>query len=76
MDKPEISRVEVHFSQKGNTLGTTSDYEELDIRLEFQTSEKEGPFYVIKSETGWSFDDIGELKELIDRVERVLEKKE
>ena len=72
MNKPEIGKVEVHFSQEGNTLGSTSEYEELDIRLEFQLSEEDGPFYVIKSETGWSFDNIDELKALIDRVEKVL----
>ena len=76
MDKPEITNVEVQFLQDGNTLGTTSEYEELDIRLEFQLGEEDGPFYVIKSETGWSFSDISDLKVLIDRVERVLENNE
>ena len=72
MDKPEITKVEVHFSQVGNTLGTTSEYEELDVRLEFQLGEEDGPFYVIKSETGWSLDNIDDLKALISRVEKVL----
>ena len=73
MDKPEIMNVKCTFTQEGNTLGTTEEYEELEISLEFQLSEKQGPFYVIKTD-GWSFDDISELKEMIDKVERVLDK--
>jgi len=75
MDNPsklELSGASAHFTQEGNTLGTTTDYEELSISLEFAAGEDEGPFYVLKSETGWSFDGVDELKALIERVEKVL----
>jgi len=74
MPKPEIIDLKCTFSQEGNTLGTTDEYEEIEISLSFQGDEDEGPFYVIKTKTGWSFDDISELKEIIDRVEKVLNK--
>ena len=73
MNEPEIQAVSVTFVQEGNTLGTTQDYESLTIGLEFQLSEEEGPFFVLKTE-GWSFDNIGELEKLIKRCETILEK--
>jgi len=73
--KTELSDVKAHFTQEGNTLGTTATYEELSISLKFVEGEKEGPFYVIKSETGWSFDSLDELKALIEKVERILDVK-
>ena len=72
MSDPRIDKVKVSFSQEGNTLGTTSEYENLDVHLEFPLEEDDGPFYVIKTETGWSFDDIEDLQVLIDRVKRIL----
>ena len=74
MDKPEIIESSTKFTQEGNTLGTTSESEEIQISLEFQLSEKDGPFYVIKT-NGWSFDDVSDLNDLIKRASKVLEKK-
>jgi len=71
MNEPEIQTMSVTFVQDGNTLGTTQRDEELTINLEFQLSEKEGPFFVLKTE-GWSFDDIGELESLIKRCKAIL----
>ena len=73
MNEPVIIDSKCTFSQDGNTLGTTDKYETLEISLNFQLPEEEGPFYVIKTD-GWSFDDISELKDMIDRVEKVLNK--
>jgi len=74
MKKPEVTGVKVKFEQEGNTLGTTSEYEEIEISLEFQAAVEDEPFYVIKTE-GWSFDNIGEIEELIKRAKKILEKK-
>ena len=63
-----IESVNVQFSQEGNTLGTTSEIEILDITAE---SPSEDGFIVLKSETGWSIDDISELVELIEKVKAV-----
>ena len=70
--KPQVSGVKVSFEQEGNTLGTTSEYEDVDIFLEFQGTKEEGPFFVIKTE-GWSFDDLSELEDLINRAKKILE---
>ena len=71
--EPEISSIKVNFVQCGNTLGTTQEDEELELYLEFQTTEDAGPFYVIKTD-GWSFDDVSEIEDLIKRVSKVFGK--
>ena len=72
MEEPEITNVKIRFAQEGNTLGTTSDFEELEISLEFKLSEKDGAFVVIKTE-GWSLDDVSGLQKLVDKAKRVLD---
>ena len=73
MDKCEIAGVKVKFVQEGNTLGTTQECETLELSMEFQSTEEEGPFYVIKTD-GWSFDDVSEIQEIINRANSVLKK--
>ena len=66
--QPVFSRLEVTYVQDGNTLGTTSDCEELTIALETQLpSNTEDPFLVIKTPSGFSMDNDVELNELIKR---------
>ena len=71
MNGPNICRVSVEFSQEGNTMGTTEEYEGIEVSLEFQGTEQDGPFYVIKT-NGWSFDSLDEIKKLIERTNGVL----
>ena len=72
VNKPELQTVMVEFSQDGNTLGTTAESESIKVFLEFQLSEKEGPFFVLETK-GWSFDDFSEIQELIDKAKRILD---
>ena len=68
---PEIRQACVTYSQEGNTMGTTPEYETIDVRLEFPLGEKDGPFIVLKTK-GWSFDDPKELIALMNRTKQVL----
>tara|TARA_R110000824_G_scaffold8450_4_gene38513 strand:+ start:10780 stop:11001 length:222 start_codon:yes stop_codon:yes gene_type:complete len=68
--KPDIMHANIRFSQEGNTLGTTDDYESIDLSLEWQLPEDD-PFFVIKTD-GWSFNDISELQDLVDRASNLL----
>ena len=68
---PEICHVSVKFVQDGNTLGTTEDYETIEINLEFQSSQEEGPFIVLKTE-GWSINEPEDLLSLINIAKKVL----
>lgn len=71
MKKPEIEKVSVDFTQEGNTLGTTSEYETINISLEFQAEEKDGAFIVLKT-NGWSIDSTEELEDIINRVKLII----
>ena len=71
--RPQICKISIEFFQDGNTLGTTDEYENLTIDLEFQSGEMEGPFYVLKT-TGWSIDEISEIQKLVDVAKAPLDK--
>lgn len=64
--KPDFNGLTCQFTQEGNTLGTTDNIEEISISLETQLPGEE-PFIVIKTTTGWSFDNIEELTDLIKK---------
>jgi len=72
-DKPTINKVSVSFAQEGNTLGTTEEYEQIDINLEFQLDEDDGAFVVIKTD-GWSMNEPEDLIPLVNRVKQILNK--
>jgi phosphoribosylformimino-5-aminoimidazole carboxamide ribonucleotide (ProFAR) isomerase len=71
IEKPEIVKVSVEFTQEGNTLRTTSEVEHINVSLEFQQGEKDGPFITIKT-NGWSMDDMSDLEALIKRAKKIL----
>jgi len=49
----DISKIKFEFTQEGNTLGTTSDFEDLVVEVESQLGDiKEEAFYVLKTSTG------------------------
>lgn len=55
-------------------LGTTNMYEQLTVEVESQLGDisNNGEFYVLRTETGWSFDDASELMEIIKKVKNVI----
>ena len=65
MKRPEITKISVDFVQDGNTLGTTDEFESLTLDIQFQLGE-DGPFYVLTTNTGWSFDRPEELQKLVN----------
>ena len=68
MEKPEVVKVSVELVQDGNTLGTTDETEVLFVDFEYQLPGDE-PFVVIKSDTGWSFNDLEEFSKLIKTIQ-------
>jgi hypothetical protein len=78
MEKPKLERCVFEFSQEGNTNGTTGDYEDLTISCESSLGidNDGGCFYVLKSESGWSIDNVNDLQELFDRLQTVIKSKE
>lgn len=71
-EEPFLERIQYTFSQEGNTLGTTNEYEEITITVESTCGsiDKEGGFFVIKTD-GWSVNSISDLKDLFNRVKHI-----
>jgi len=59
---PVISSFQFTFTQDGNTLGTTKEFETITIKTEYQIP-GEYPFFVIETE-GWSVDSVKDLETL------------
>ena len=66
--KPELNKASFHFTQEGNTEGTTSSIEE--ITIDYEVIADEGGFFVLRTE-GWSVDSVEELSELLDRIKKI-----
>jgi len=74
MEKAKLQSASFTFYQEGNGLGTTDTMEQLTIECnaDFGIDESKGCFYVLKTETGWSVDDVKELEELINRCNGII----
>jgi hypothetical protein len=72
--KPKLERCSFTFNQEGNGNGTTDETEILTIECESSLGidNDEGCFYVLKTE-GWSIDNLNELQELFDRIQKILQ---
>jgi hypothetical protein len=73
-EKPKLENCSFTFVQEGNYNGTTSEYEELTIQCESSLGidNDGGCYYVLKTETGWSIDSIGNLQDLFDRINPII----
>lgn len=73
-DKPTLEKCSFTFVQEGNCNGTTDKYEELTIECESSLGidNDGGCYYVLKTETGWSIDSVGNLQDLLDRINQVI----
>jgi len=71
--KPKLIKCSFTFDQEGNGNGTTNDIETLIIECEASLGidNDEGCFYVLKAD-GWSIDNVNELQELFDRIQKVI----
>jgi hypothetical protein len=72
--KPKLERCSFSFGQEGNTNGSTDTYEELTIECESSLGidNDEGCYYVLKT-NGWSVDNVNDLQELFDRINKVIQ---
>jgi hypothetical protein len=72
--KPELYSCEFTFVKKGNSNGTTGETESLTVSCESSLGidEEEGCFFVLRSDCGWSINDVSELQEIIDRITKVI----
>ena len=70
-----LERATFEFSQDGNCLSSSDQYESLTIECESSLGidRDEGCFYVLKTEK-WSIEDEQDLKKLFDRIQKVIKK--
>ncbi len=74
MDKPLLEEAKFEFSQESNCMSENDGAEFLEIQClsDLGIDRTEGKcFYVLKTE-GWSIDNVGELQELFDRIQKTL----
>ena len=71
--KPTLERCSFTFNQEGNSNGTTQEFETLIIECESSLGidNDEGCYYVLRTE-GWSIDNVKELQELFDRINKLI----
>jgi hypothetical protein len=70
-----LERATFEFSQDGNCISSSDQYESLIIECESSIGidRDEECFYVLKTEK-WSIDDENDLKKLFDRIQKVIKK--
>jgi hypothetical protein len=70
-----LERATFEFSQDGNCISVSDQYESLTIECESDLGidRTEGCFYVLKTEK-WSIEDEQDLKKLFDRIQKVIKK--
>jgi hypothetical protein len=70
-----LERATFEFSQDGNCISSSDEYESLTIECESSLGidRDEGCFYVLKTEK-WSIEDEQDLKKLFDRIQKVIKK--
>ena len=56
MEKPILYKANFEFTQQGNSNGTTQEIETLSIDCESAGTAEF--FFVLKSDSGWSIDDV------------------
>jgi hypothetical protein len=70
-----LERATFEFSQDGNCISNSDQYEFLTIECESDLGidRGEGCFYVLKTEK-WSINDEKDLKQLFDRIQKTIKK--
>jgi hypothetical protein len=70
-----LERATFEFSQDGNCISNSDQYEFLTIECESSLGidRGEGCFYVLKTEK-WSINDEKDLKQLFDRIQKTIKK--
>lgn len=71
MNKPVLDSARFEFSQEGNCIDGGYESIEIIAQSDIGIDNSGSCFYTIKTES-WSFDSIEELKELVNRINKVL----
>ena len=74
-EKPKLEKCSFTFMQEGNSNETTDEVEELVVECQSSLGidNDEGCYYVLKTSTGWSIDNVNDLQNLFDRINKVIQ---
>lgn len=73
--KPDLQNAKFTFTQEGNCLSRPENNEEIEIECvaDIGIDNADGCFFKITTD-GWSFDSLDELKTLLDRIQKSINK--
>jgi hypothetical protein len=71
--KPKLDECSFLFTQESNCMNASGMIETIEIKCmaDIGIDNSEGCFYEIKTE-GWSIDNVGELQDIFDRINKSL----
>lgn len=72
--KPILIEASFKFIQEPNTNGTTGkNDEELEITMDSVCSglDVDGGFYVLRTDTGWSINDVSDIESLFEQIKNI-----
>jgi hypothetical protein len=74
-ENPKLEKCSFTFMQEGNSNETTDEVEELVVECQSSLGidNDEGCYYVLKTSTGWSIDNVNDLQNLFDRINKVIQ---
>ena len=72
-EKAILTEVKFTFIQDGNTNGTTENDESLEVTMEsvIGSLDEEKGFYVLRTTTGWSINDINDLELIFNQMKNI-----
>ena len=73
-NKPTLHEAIFKFYQDGNTNGSTAETEEIEITIEsvIDSLDKIGGFYTIRTITGWSINDLDDMKNIFEQIKNIV----
>lgn len=76
MESLYLSKVIFEFFQEGNTDGTTEESEVLTVEMQscLDSLDQGRGYMVLRTNSGWSFDSVSELTDIINCVETTMER--
>jgi hypothetical protein len=77
-DKPKFEKHSIVFYQKGNVNESTKQIESLTVKSETYLDDngEEKSYYVFRSETGWTVHNMTNIQEVLDIVDREIDKQQ
>jgi hypothetical protein len=71
MEKPKLYEAKFEFGQEANCISDEDESLEIRCVSDMGIDNADGCFYILKTDS-WSIDNVGDLQELFDRINKSL----